>query len=67
MKQGMGKSSMSGGKVEPRSTAVNPEYAAEIGRQTVHVKPVPASLGRGFEAPKPVAATTHKSGSQGRH
>jgi hypothetical protein len=66
MKQGTGKSVMGGQKVEPKSQGINPEYAAEIGRQTVHTRPVPMYDGRGIEAPK-ATSSTHKCGSQGRH
>jgi hypothetical protein len=66
MKQGTGNSSSSGGKVEPRSNAINPEAAAEIGRQVVHTVPVPLNAGRGYQAPAPVATTSHRSGSQGK-
>jgi hypothetical protein len=66
MKQGSGKSTISGGKVEPKSQGINPEYAAEIGRQTIHTRPVPVTEGRGIMAPK-AASTTHRSGSQGKH
>jgi hypothetical protein len=66
MKQGMGKTTMASTKVEPRSQAVNPEAAAEIGRQVTHVRSVPMYEGRGLQAPM-VGSTSHKSGSQGKH
>lgn len=66
MKQGMGKTTVSGTKVEPTSRAVNPEYASEIGKQSVHVREVPMYEGRGLQAPM-VSSTYHKCGSQGKH
>jgi hypothetical protein len=66
MKQGTGKTTVSGGKVEPNSRAVNPEAAAEIGLQKTHIKSVPMYEGRGLQAPM-VGSTSHKSGSQGKH
>ena len=66
MKQGTGKSTMSGGKVEPKSKGINPEYAAEIGRQTTHHRSTPMYEGRGIQAPK-ASPSTHRSGSQGKH
>ena len=67
MKQGQAQSSRTGAtKQEPQSQGINPEYAAEIGRQTVHYTPVPMYEGRGIEAPT-VGTTTHHCGSQGKH
>jgi len=67
MKQGSGKSTVSGGKVEPKSRGINPEYAAEIGLQKVQHRPaVQMYEGRGIQAPK-ATPSTHRSGSQGKH
>ena len=66
MKQGTGKTTVAGTKVEPNSRAVNPEYASEIGKQSVHVNSVPMYEGRGLKAPM-VGSTSHRSGSQGKH
>jgi hypothetical protein len=65
-KQGTGKSTISGQKVEPKSQGINPEYAAEIGRQTAHHRSVPMYKDRGIQAPK-ASASTHKCGSQGKY
>lgn len=75
MKQG--RASVSGrhdAKIEPRSMAVNPGYAGNLGSAfgdhadegdfTARITPMDA--GRGYSAPS-IATTTHKSGSQGRH
>ena len=53
-------------KVEPKSYGVNPAHAAEIGIQTMNLKPVPWQEGRGIEAPM-VKATSHAKGSQGKY
>jgi len=68
MKQGTGKSSMSGGKVEPRANAVSVDKVSNIGQQIVRTQPPTKALysGRGYEAPKPVACTSHRAGSQGK-
>jgi len=66
MAQGPIKSSMSGGKVEPKSHAVSVSKVSEIGLQVIRTQPAPGA-GRGFEAPKPVACVAHPSGSQGKH
>ena len=69
MKQGSGSSSRSAGKVEPKSSAVSVEATANIGVRQVYTSGKDPALtkGRGFEAPKPVACTSHKGGSQGKH
>ena len=67
MKQGSGHSSMSASKVEPKSTAISPSAAGQIGIHQVNTQPNPLTLGRGYAAPAPVATTCHHSGSQGRH
>jgi hypothetical protein len=67
MKQGSGNSSHSAGKIEPRSTAVSPSAAGQIGIQTMNTQSNPLNIGRGFAAPAPVATTTHHCGSQGKH
>ena len=65
MKQGTGKN-LSGKKVEPKATTVSPATAAEIGLQQVKYRPNKTGK-RGYEAPLPKSATTHRGGSQGRH
>ena len=56
-------------KVEPKSRAVSVEAAANIGVRQVYTDNKDPVLvkGRGYEAPKPAACTSHKSGSQGKH
>ncbi len=67
MKQGQAThSGMASTKVEPQSKAVNIQYVAECGIQTVRATNIPMYEGRGLEAPM-VGSETHKSGSQGRH
>lgn len=53
-------------KVEPKSTAVNPAAVSEIGLQVVRCKPITMYEGRGYKAPT-ASASTHRSGSQGKH
>ena len=55
-------------KVEPRAHNVSVDKAANIGVKIVRTVPPTKELykGRGFEAPKPVSDTRHKSGSQGK-
>lgn len=66
MKQGHTPTTMAGGKVEPKSRAVSVDKVSNIGAQIVRTQPPTKELhkGRGFEAPKPVACSVHKSGSQ---
>jgi hypothetical protein len=66
MKQGTGKNTMSGGKVEPTAHAVSVDKVANIGLSIVRTQPQSKELykGRGYEAPM-ASSTTHKSGSQG--
>jgi len=68
MKQGTGKSTMSGGKVEPKSTAIGVGAVSRIGVHEIKIHSGSTlNQGRGFEAPKPVSCTGHKCGSQGKH
>lgn len=67
MKQGKAQISMVGStKTEPVSKAVNPEYTADLGIKHINYNNVPMYEGRGLKAPM-VGATSHKSGSQGKH
>ena len=76
MKQGSGKSSHSGGKVEPKSHGVNPAYTAQLGTmlgnhvtdegESVKGAFVKMHQGRGYSAPEN-HSDTHHCGSQGRH
>lgn len=66
MKQGTGKSSISGRKVEPTAKAVSPKAVSELGIHQVRTKSEPLYQGRGYEAPM-AGQTNHKRGSQGRH
>lgn len=72
MKQGQAQTSRMGStKVEPKSHAVSPAYAAGLGVMkgnhadcgTVNVTKVPMYEGRGLEAPM-VSTTIHRKGSQ---
>lgn len=56
-------------KVEPKSHAVSVDKVANMGNQIVRTSPATKELysGRGYSAPAPVAKTSHKSGSQGKH
>lgn len=54
-------------KTEPRAHAINPGAAATIGVQELRTVPKPLMAGRGYNAPAPVATTSHKSGSQGKY
>ena len=65
MKQGPSKE-MSYRKQEPKSHAVNVDTVSQMGQSVAFVKQ-PLHNGRGFSAPKDAVASTHKSGSQGRH
>jgi len=76
MKQGQASSSGSGSrKIEPRSTAINPggadnlgqakgSHATDRGDFTPRITSLDA--GRGYSAPG-IGTTTHKCGSQGKH
>lgn len=76
MKQG--RASVSGPydqKVEPRSTAINPGGADNLGqakgshatdRGDFTPKITPLDAGRGYKAPG-IGTTTHHCGSQGKH
>ena len=73
MKQGTANHTRSGTKSEPRSTAINPGYAGNIGSHfgnhsmegdfTPRITPMDA--GRGYSAPG-IGTTVHKTGSQGK-
>lgn len=73
MKQGTSNSMRGDQKIEPRSTAVNPGGAGNIGlAQGSHAdgedftpRITPLYAGRGYEAPA-IRTTLHKSGSQGK-
>ena len=76
MKQGMGKSTMSGQKREPIAHAMNPAGVSQIGQalgnhatdqgKILHGASISMDRGRGFEAPKDSGRTIHHGGSQGR-
>jgi hypothetical protein len=66
MKQGSGKTTVAGGKIEPRSQGYNTKAVGEIGLQVQRTKPIQVYEGRGIHAPL-AGHTTHKSGSQGKH
>lgn len=66
MKQGTGKSSMAGGKVEPQSQAVSVDKVAGIGIQQIRTQPQELYKGRGYQAPM-ASSTSHPAGSQGKH
>jgi hypothetical protein len=55
-------------KVEPRSMAVNPGAADQLG-QAMGSRYAAEKLfeGHGYQAPKGAGCKTHKCGSQGRH
>lgn len=72
-----GRASVSGPadrKIEPRSSAVNPGGAGNIGlaqgnhaeEGTFTPRITPLYTGRGYEAPA-IATTSHKCGSQGKY
>lgn len=67
MKQGSGRSTNSGGKVEPRSHSVSLDKVSGIGIQRIRTHPESKALynGRGIEAPK-ATSSIHRSGSQGK-
>lgn len=67
MKQGPSHNSDGGRKREPIAHTVEPCAAANIGIVTDRATSEPLYSGRGFEAPKPTAQTTHHCGSQGKH
>jgi hypothetical protein len=69
MRQGHAdKSGPSSRKVEPKSTAVNPAAADQLG-QAVGSRLAAEQLfeGHGYSAPKGAGHQVHKCGSQGRH
>ncbi len=68
MKQGSGKNTIAGGKVEPSSKSVSLDRVANMGQQILRTRPPSKELsnGRGIEAPK-ATSTSHRSGSQGKH
>jgi hypothetical protein len=66
MKQGTGRTTVSGTKTEPRSYGINPAAVADFGIQTVRTRTQRVYEGRGLQAPM-AGCTTHKCGSQGRH
>lgn len=76
MKQGSGTSSRSGGKVEPRSQAINPGGVAQLGTHVGNHATDKGDIGngavekmhagRGYSAP-PTGTQCHHSGSQGKH
>ncbi len=69
MKQGRADSSgPKARKVEPKSTAVCPAAADQLG-QAMGSRFAAETLfeGHGYQAPKGTGSTTHKCGSQGRH
>lgn len=65
MKQGTG-TNYSDRKVEPKPQAINPGGVSQLGT-AVAGQPTPIHAGRGFQAPKPNAETSHPCGSQGKH
>ena len=65
MKQGMGKTSVSAGKVEPKSKAINVRQVADIGAQHIRTRPY-TNMGNGYKAPM-AKGSNHKTGSQGKH
>jgi hypothetical protein len=66
MKQGMGKTTIAGTKVEPVSQGIDPGAVSSIGLQQVRTTSRPMYEGRGLEAPM-VGSTSHKSGTQGKY
>lgn len=74
MKQGRATTTGNDSKTEPRSMAINPGYAGNIGlAQGNHAEEgdfrpniTPMNAGRGYSAPG-IATTTHPCGSQGKH
>lgn len=64
MNQGTGNSQRGQVKTEPNTRAVDVGYVGGLGTKEVRQAPEPMYEGRGYVAPKPVATTTHKSGSQ---
>jgi len=77
MKQGRAShSGMGSTKIEPRSHAVNPSGAGNLGimrgnhasdgNGDMPFKSIPLYEGRGLQAPM-VGQTNHKAGSQGKH
>lgn len=68
MKQGQAsQTGMAAGKVEPKSRAVSPAGADQLGQKVATVSGYkPLHVGRGYEAPK-AANSVHHCGSQGKH
>jgi hypothetical protein len=66
MKQGTGRNSDSGRKVEPKSHKVSPGAVGSIGTEVVRTVSKPMFPGRGYEAPK-AGHQSHPRGSQGKH
>lgn len=75
MRQGSASRTVTEVKVEPRSKAIIPAGAAQIGiRIGNHITDhgstgyggVPLGAGRGFKAPRDVGVTVHRGGSQGK-
>jgi hypothetical protein len=66
VKQGTGRSSDSGRKVEPKAHGVSPKCVSELGAHQVRTKSVTMYTDRGIEAPM-VGKQSHPRGSQGRH
>lgn len=65
MKQGRASSNVHEGKTEPNPKAKNVGKVADIGVQQVRTRER-KDLGRGYKAPM-ASASSHKSGSQGKH
>jgi len=65
MKQGTGKSSGAGRKVEPKSRAPNVKKIADMGIHQIRTRPY-SNPGEGYKAPM-AKSSTHKSGTQGKH
>ena len=66
MKQGMGKSSMSAGKVEPGVRVVSVAAVSDIGAHQMRTSPKPLFKSEGFKAPG-IKSQSHKNGSQGTY
>lgn len=67
MKQGRASRDVNeGGKVEPKSRAVNTTFVADIGVKHVKTVATPMYDGRGYKAPMH-SQSTKKGGSQGRY
>lgn len=68
MKQGSGKNTIAGGKVDPVAHAVSVDKVANMGLQIVRAGPMTKELykGRGFEAPG-MKTREYNKGSQGKY